>query len=62
MSVRAVLMRNLGECALVDANMTELATPTPEMVRAAETRPYTPNDPTLYHGIWRAMVAEGGSK
>ena len=59
MSVRAVLMQNLGDGALVDAIMTELATPTPEMVRAAETRPYTPNDPTLYHGIWRAMMEAG---
>lgn len=59
MSVRAVLMANLDDEWLVDQIMTELATPTPEMVRAAETRPYTPNDPTLYHGIWRAMMEAG---
>lgn len=31
--------------------------PTPAMVRAALDRPPIADQPTLYHSIWRAMVA-----
>jgi hypothetical protein len=33
------------------------AQPTNAMVAAAMGRRYSPNEPTLYHGIYRAMIA-----